>query len=213
MELNQSMIEKIKSNSLSEFDMALAKLKMEFEQNIYNIDTLDKEQVGKALALFNKRLVIFQYDFLKYLRNTFSETNDFSPKAFDFKTPSTGSMSDIYSGILAGGSSMLALSLITVTQTTGWWIFATTTSTSLGAIIGSAVGVSAAVATAGIGLVSAVGVGFAVNRLTRKPRRKAIRNKIIEKYSKDVEPKLREWAQETIDKVSNHPELLKSSNL
>ncbi len=100
---------------------------------------------------------------------------------------------------------MLALSLITVSQTT---FFVFTSTMSLGALIGSAIGVGTGWATAGVGVAAGVGVGFAVNRLTRNSRRKKIRNLLIEKYTKEVEPSLREWAEKTIDKISNHQELL-----
>ncbi len=63
MEQKQSLIDKNKANAVSEFDEALVKLKIEFEQNIYGIDPLKKEDVERVLSLFNKRLVIFQYDY------------------------------------------------------------------------------------------------------------------------------------------------------
>ena len=206
--MEQNIIENNKLNARSEFEAALAKLRLEFEQNLYGIDTLEKDEVERVLSLFNKRLVIFQYDFIKFLKSMFAETTYISTHQFTFQTPNTNSMDSIYSGIVASGTSMLALSLITVTQTAGWWIFATTTTTSLGAIIGSAVGISTGWATAGVGLVAGVGVGFAVNRLTRKSRRKKIRNKLVEKYTKEVEPSLREWAEKAINSISSHQELL-----
>lgn len=205
MEQKQSLIDKNKANAVSEFDEALVKLKIEFEQNIYGIDPLKKEDVERVLSLFNKRLVIFQYDYIKYLKSLFAETNNVSVRPFNFQKPDSNSINHIYSGIVACGGSVLALSLITVSQTT---FFVFTSTMSLGALIGSAIGVGTGWATAGVGVAAGVGVGFAVNRLTRNSRRKKIRNLLIEKYTKEVEPSLREWAEKTIDKISNHQELL-----
>ena len=202
---NQTITEKMKSSAVSEFDAALAKLRLEFEQNLYSIDTLKKEDVERTLTLFNKRLVIFQYDFIKYLKSAFSEADSVSTCEFNFQTPSINSIETIYSSIVACGASILALSLISVPQTV-FWVF--TTTISLGALIGSSIGVSTGWATAGVGILAGAGAGVAVNLATRKARRKKIRNKLVKKYTEEVEPGLREWAVKAIDNISNQTDTI-----
>jgi hypothetical protein len=49
------------------FEASLAKLNYEYQKNLQEIDTIDRDALEKLLTVFNQRLFIFQHDFTEYL--------------------------------------------------------------------------------------------------------------------------------------------------
>ena len=85
----------------------------------------------------------------------------------------------------------MLVALIPVT-TSGFLIWTTTLTTA--AVIGGALGVPAGAVTAGAGIVLGAVAGVGVAVFMKSKRRSLMRMAIIQKFDKEIAPKLREWA-------------------
>lgn len=190
----------LRNDCLREFDSALVKMRVELENGLNTIDVLDKNQLKNTLEIFNQRLVIFQHDFLRYLKDIFASSIPNTTNPFNLRQPGKIELQEMYAALTAGGGSALLVSLVTV-QTTTWLVV--TTEVSLAALIGTTLGVSAGVATAGVGLVAGAAAGIAWAKLTRNKRRTKLKDVILKKYTDEVENKLRKWADGIIAEKVN----------
>ncbi|MDC3255785.1 hypothetical protein OAU93_00120 [bacterium] len=176
---------------------ALAKLRLELQTNLDQIDVLDSNKAESTLELFNQRLVIAQNDFLQYLSQVAGGSGDASGE-FKLQVVSANKVPELATMVLAGGGAAVLVNLITFSGTS--WLFMTTT-TSAATLIGGVVGVSAGVATAGIGAAAGLGAGVALNQAMKTKRRKKIKQSILESFDKYVVPQLDSWANDHIAEV------------
>ena len=198
------MTEELSKNLINDlnrqFEAGLAKIKFEYQKNLQEVDPLDEEALEKMLTVFNQRLVIFQHEFMEYLSQVRDgvnpDTKEFVVKEFVVEEPPIDQISEIAAGILAGGYSAFLVAIIPVA--TKGWISITVVSAAAG--IGGAIGAPAGVITAGTGVIVGATLGVVLAITRKKYRRKLIRNALIDKYDKDIAPKLRVWAR---DKIQN----------
>ena len=186
-----------KKNLKLSFKLALAKLRLELQRNLDQIDVLDSNKAESTLELFNQRLVIAQNDFLQYLSQVAGGSGDASGE-FELQVVSANKVPELATMVLAGGGAAVLVNLITFSGTS--WLFMTTT-TSAATLIGGVVGVSAGVATAGIGAAAGLAAGVALNQAMKTKRRKKIKQSILESFDKYVVPQLDSWANDHIAEV------------
>jgi hypothetical protein len=189
-----------------DFESALQKLKLELISDIYSTDVLKKDSMIALTTKYNQKIVTMQTDFLKLVASS-------NPRIkVEFKEPNPKDLSDMgtitLTGLAAGGTVYAGLTFFTlaVVQTSPWFLFWTTTTTTtvtLAAWLAATIGISTTLAT---GLLTG-GVGFiamAAMYFTYYPVwRKNIRNKLVKDFDEEILPKLRDWADEVINKVNN----------
>lgn len=179
------------------FKAALAKLRLELQSNLDQIDVLDSDKVESTLELFNQRLVIAQNDFLQYLSQVAGDSGDASEE-FKLRAVAANMVPELATSVLAGGGAAVLVNVLTFSGTS--WLFMTTT-TSAATLIGGFIGVSAGVATAGIGAAAGVGAGLALRQSMKKKRRKKIKESILDSFDNEVVPRLDVWADNHIAQV------------
>ena len=182
---------------LRQFEAGLARLRYELKKNLYDKDPLDKDQLNSLLSVFNDRLIIFQHEFLEFLARVKGAAKS-STTAFDISMPSDDRVPEMAASIIAGGAGALLVALIPV-GTSGFWIWASTVTAA--ASIGAAIGVPAGVVTAGAGIVVGAGAGVATAFLLKRRRRELTRKVILDKFDKEVAPRLRTWVASHIQEA------------
>lgn len=182
---------------LRQFERALAKLRYELSNNLGQIDPLDRDKLSQLLLVFNQRLIVFQHDFLQYLERARGESISSRVEEFVISTPSCDKIPELASAILAGGAGAFLVHLLPV-ATSGflWW----TTTVTAAAATGAALGLPAGVVTAGVGVAAGAGAGIVVSLLMKSKRRESVRLAIMNKFDKEVAPKLLEWASNHINR-------------
>lgn len=197
--MNNELTTEIANDLERQFEAGLAKVKYEFNKNLNEADPLDTDSLEKTLSVFNQRLVIFQHEFLEYIARVRGGVASHTEE-FKVEPPPKSRIPEIASSIVAGGGSAILVALIPV-GTSGWWIWASTV--TVAAAIGSAVGAPVGLVTAGVGVLvgAAAGVGAAI--CLKKYRRKLVREKLVEKFDKEISPKLRNWAHGKIHSDQN----------
>jgi len=197
------MSELLKRQLNNEFEGGIAKTGYEFAKNLAVIDTLEKDKLNNMLTLFNKRLIVFQTEFLDCVAKT---AGNIEGKHIE---PNIGMGRNIAvlepaTAVIVGGTGAVLTNLITISSTSGW-IFTTTTTSSVAAYLASQVGVVAGVAitasmiTAGVGVVAGGAVFIGTKYLMKNHRREKIRKKIIKEFDSKTVPTLRKWAQNIIN--------------
>ena len=176
------------------FKSALDKLRLELQTNLSGTDLLDDDAVKNTLDLFNQRLVIAQNDFLQFLAQAGGSCGG-NEDRFTLDSVPRNLVPELASSILAGGGAVVLVNVLTVSGSS--WLFFTTTTTAAAAA-GALVGLSATVATAGIGAVAGVGAGVAINKSMKKKRIRKRREAILDAYDSEVTPKLQDWASKRI---------------
>ena len=184
---------------MRQFESGLAKIKYEFVKNLEERDILDQATLDGLLNVYNQRLVIFQHDFLECLSRTMGVTAG-KVKEFSFSAPDYDSIPEIAGGIIAGGGAAIMATVIPV-ATVGhlWW----TSSVGLAAVAGTALGIGAGIATAGIGLLVGGAAGYAIKKCMENARKKEIKEKLIKYFDNEVTNSLREWAKARIFEYDN----------
>ena len=191
-------IDRIKSDCKKEFENRLISLRQELINCLGKVEVLDKDKLEDFLKTFNSRLVLFQKDYIDYIANKLGHSRTDTIN-YSYEAPDYSKVEGIASGILAAcGAGILANIIPVATVTTGW-IFTTTTSVGASTVIGGALGMTAGVATAGIGIIVGIGVGYLVNKKMKKSHEDEIRNKIICLFDGEVTDKLRKWTDEQIN--------------
>lgn len=180
----------MRDDLLRQFDAGLAKVKYELQKNLNDLDPLDQERLNQMLSVFNQRLVVFQHEFLDYLARAQGGATS-RVEEFSVTTPSQDKIPELASAILAGGTGALLVALIPV-GTSGFWIWATTVTAAASA--GAALGVPAGAVTAGAGVIVGAAAGVTMAIFMKSKRRALIRKVIMQKFDKEIAPKLREWA-------------------
>lgn len=180
------------------FQSALTEVRLEVVENLNHIDVLESNRLESTLEFFNHRLIIVQNDFLQHL-SQLTDSASHAPRPFKLRSVSSSKVPELATTIIAGSGSAVLVNLITFTSTS--WLFFTTT-TSAAAVLGGLVGVSAGVATAGIGAAAGIGSGAALNQHMKKRRRKKIRDHIVSNFDEEVVPRLTNWASESIAKAA-----------
>lgn len=184
---------------MRQFESGLAKIKYEFVKNLEERDILDQAALDGLLNVYNQRLVIFQHDFLECLTRTIGVTPG-KVKEYKFSTPDYDSIPEIAGGIIAGGGVAIMATVIPV-ATVGhlWW----TSSVGLGAVAGTALGIGAGIATAGIALLAAGAAAIGIKKYMENDRKKEIREKLTNYFDNEVTTSLREWAKNRIFEYNN----------
>ncbi|MEI8374176.1 MAG: hypothetical protein WCJ35_15235 [Planctomycetota bacterium] len=190
------------SSLMRSFESALEKLKLELQNNLGQVDLLDRRKIEQLLELFNQRFVIAQHEFLDYISRTIGEpTNRIA--GFELRSIGSDAIPELAMAAIAGGGAAILLNVVTFSA--AHWIFWTTTTTAA-ATVGTILGVSAGIATAGIGFLVALGAGYGASRMLKGSRRDRVRSGILKQFDSEAAPKLRAWARERIaDAAGDQP--------
>ncbi len=181
----------LQNEMIRQFDAGIAKVKYELQKNLNDIDPLDIEKLEQMLSVFNQRLILFQHDYLNYVSQTRGKAGS-NVNTFNVNTPPLNKIPELAAALMAGGAGSWVFALITITVPGGWMASATTT--TLAASVGTALGVTGTVVTAGVGAIIGLGVGLGTNYILKSKRRSYRRKFISDKFDNEIVPKLRDWA-------------------
>lgn len=181
-----------------QFTVALHKIRYELEKNLSEIDVLNSKKLEGVVSLFNRRLIIFQSEFLQYLKD-YNETVD--KPVFDPPFHTENEVAKLSAVVL--GSSLAAAILLTtlVVSTSGFWFW--TTSVTLGGLIGAKVGIPAGPATAGVSIAVGAAVGGVTVVASRPMRRKMLKKMVLHAFDNKTSEQLQEWAAKHIKEKIN----------
>jgi hypothetical protein len=188
------------------FESGLQKFKTELIFKLNQTDVLNKDEMTALTMLYNQKMVELQADFLQRVANGNS-----CKTQIEFKIPNPKEFSDFgtitLTGLAAGGTVYSGLTFITwgAVQTSPWWFFWTTTTTStvslaawLAGILGISATVTTGLLTGGVGLIAFTTMYF----FYYPSWRRRIRKKLLEDFDATILPKLRDWADDVINKVN-----------
>lgn len=191
--VNNSPMGEVEREMMSQFVVALRKLRYELEKNISEIDVLNTTKLKTTVSMFNGRLAIFQSEFLQYLKE-YSETiplSNFSPPLH-----SENEIPKLLAIVLGSALSSAILLSTLVVGTSGFWFWATTV--TLGGLIGAKLGIPAGWATAGVSIAVGAFVGGMAVVVSRPMRRRVIKVAILRAFDKKTTNELKEWAMKRI---------------
>ncbi len=180
------------------FESGLAKIKLEFVKNLEERDILDQNTLEGLLNVFNQRLVIFQHEYLEFLSRTLGPTKS-NVNDYKFSNPDYSMIPELATGILAGGSTAILVSVIPVTTGPWYWTSTVTAASALGAKIGVAGGI----VTAALGVAVGAGIGYGINQYMKDSRKKEAKEKLIKYFDEDLKNSLRNWARDRIFEYKN----------
>ena len=182
--MSNSQLVTMKNN----FRMDLANEGYELRKLLSQNDVLDKNVLQNCLNTMDDHLKILC---LKYACEARKSVITSSKR---IAAPDSEDIWATIGGTLAGGALGVFLSSVTVKMvTTGmlWW--KTTVAVSLAETIATAIGVPVTIATGGIALALGLVGGYAVSQLTKSTFKGKLIDEVMEKYEKEVVPKLLEW--------------------
>ncbi|MDR2441766.1 MAG: hypothetical protein LBE12_20595 [Planctomycetaceae bacterium] len=189
-----------------DFESALQSLKLELISDINRTNVLKKDNMRALATEYNQKIVKLQTDFLAMVASSNLRTK------VEFKEPNPKELSDFgtitLTGLATGGTVYAGLTFITwgVVQTSPWFLFWTTTTTStvsLAAWLATILGISSTLATGiltgGVGFIAMAAMYFTFYPVWRE----RIRENLLKSFDEEILPKLRDWADDVINKVNN----------
>lgn len=182
---------------MRQFDAGLEKLRIEVLKNLDSTDLLDQEAVQSLVARLNQRLVVAQHDFLDFV-NRISGGSSAAINRFELSPVGTDVAPEVVSGIVGAGAGAVLVNVITLT--TPGWLWASTT--TLSATIATALGVGASIVTLGVGAVAGAAAAGGIYAMRKRERRKIVRESILKSFDETAVPRLRAWARDIVDKLS-----------
>ncbi len=185
---------------MRDFSAGISKLRYELAKNLAEADVLKSEKLENVTSVFNKRLTVFQHDFLNLIAQTKgtapNRTTDpnLKAKGRSHIPEAIGAIGGAAAGYTAGGV------VVSTTAAHGMWWWAVGAHTvTVATYVAGAVGTTAAVATGGLAAVGGVAVAIAANKGTSKWMRKRIRKGILADFDKKVVPQLTTWAESILN--------------
>jgi len=183
---------------MRQFDAGLEKLRIEVLTNLDRVNLLDEEEATSLVERLNQRLVVAQHDFLDYVGRLSGGALG-GVQRFELSPAGTTTLPEAAAGVFGATAGAALVNLIS--WTVPGWLWGTTT-TTLAAGIGTALGVGASVVTLGAAAVVGVAAGGAIYVARLRARRNFVRTSLLKSFDEDAVPKLRDWARQIVDGTS-----------
>ena len=182
----------------AKLDGQLSKAATDLMGMLSGIDLLNQAAVTSKLKVYEKTLITIQKDVVAQLSSFLEELPTSEKIKLNFKKDAP--ISEAVVGLMGTGGLFAAGTLITIAQTSGWWIFSTTAQVSIATVIAGALGISTAVATGGLALAGGVVAIVVINKSLKNSRRNDINTKIDGLIS-ESEQKIKLWADTILEKT------------
>jgi hypothetical protein len=195
---------RIKNQLKATIKNSLSKARTDLEIMLDRVDLLNSEQVNNKLHIYEKTLHNIQNDFIAQI----SAHVEVLPESADAKShlEKHSSSAEITGGVLAGGGSAFAGGLITISQTSGWWVFSKTVEIPVAVFIANLIGIPASVATGGIAVIGGA-AGYMITKKIMRSRRKKNIYENIQSLCDKAENDVVEWAENVMRMCFNEENL------
>ncbi len=189
--------EGIKRRMRSEFKRDLAVKGCELRKALSEQNVLDNSSTKNILDLFKKDLEVLVSNYAIRIGVDLGNLPASKINGSEYLNHLT-----TLGGGLAGWFGGGALAALTVTtKTTGWWLWKKVVDVSLASFIAHALGLSVAVVTGGLSIVTA-GIGaLAVAAIFKNPNKNGKISRIMQNYEEKVVPDLMKWLDNAMEKA------------
>ena len=194
---------KIKRELTAKLDSQLSKAATDLMAMLSGINLLNKDAVISKIRVYEKTLTTIQKDFVSQLSSFLEDLPSAEKIKLNFKKGVP--IGEAIVGLMGAGGAIGAGTLITVVQTSGWWVFSTTAHVSLASVIAVALGVSTAVATAGLAIAGGSVAAVIMNKSLKSARRRRI-NRKVDGLISESEQKIKLWADKILESLNSEGE-------
>jgi len=184
---------------IRQFNAGLQRVKFELEKGLMELNPLDYARLANFVAVFNERLVVFQHEFLDHIAQIRGGAKD---STIHVRVRACRSVHRVFGwlGGLGVGclASWLARNLPVIPVGIGhlWW--KKTVYLPIATWLAAKLGISIAVAAAGIGVVAGIVAGLLIARAVAHAEQRRVRRTVKAVLNREVVPKLQAWAKECI---------------